>query len=171
MSTSTGIDLYTPTRPIMTRDELAAHHVTSYGRDFTQSDDGYDDMEVNERKGWKAIPVWGRDGYNLGEWPYVVISHGTRKVDAPGPGRYRLLSVCEGDHEVYAFDSVADRDAATDYLFVWYGLGKGYDTWEVKGLTGAGKREALDAGTLRVPISLRGPFSWARCDVTTGRVS
>lgn len=152
----------TPTRPIMTRDELQSHHLTAYGRDFGQSDDGYDDMEANDgRKGWRSVAGWGRDGWDLGEWPYVVVSHGTLAGD--GPGKYRLLSVCEGDHTVYAFDSPDDRDAATDYLFVWYGVSREYDTWMAEGLT-YDSREALDVGTLRVPERFRGPFSWARAE-------
>jgi len=147
-------------RPIMTAAELQSHHLTAHGRDYSRSDDGYDDMEVNGKKGWRALSGWGQDGWDLGNWPYVVISHGDK---ADGDGKYRLLSVCEGDHDVYAFDSPEDREAATDYLFIWYGLAKEYDTWEAEGLT-CDKREALDAGALRVPERFRGPFSWKRID-------
>lgn len=154
-------DFYTPTRPVMTRDELAAHHLTAFGRDYSQSCDGYDDMDVNGRKGWHSIAGWGRDGWDLADWPYVVISHGTLEHDVPG--KYRLLSVCEGDHTVYAFDTPEDRDAATDYLFIWYGVGRSYDDWVAEGLT-YDKREALDAGALGIPVRFRGPFSWARLE-------
>jgi hypothetical protein len=140
----------------MTRDELAAHKATSYGRD-DRSDDGFDDMEINERRKWATLSGWGQDGWDIGEWPYVVISHRTKD------DKYQLLQVCEGDHEVYTFDTEADRDAATDYLFIWYALGKDYSGWDAEGLT-HDEREALDAGTLAVPDKYRGPFSWARCN-------
>lgn len=159
----TFTDPYSPTRPIMTAAELLTHHLTAFGRDYTVSCDGWDDMEANGAKGWRSVSAWGRDGWDLADWPYVVISHGTLKAD--GPGKYRLLSVCEGDHTVYTFDTPADRDAATDYLFIWYGVGRSYDEWVAEGLTDD-KRAALDAGALRVPVRFRGPFSWARMDGT-----
>jgi hypothetical protein len=167
-------------RPIMTRAELAKHKVDSAGRDYRLSCDGYGDMEVASKQGWHAVSGWGRDGWDLGDWPYVVIS--VRNREHPGyvidgfhiplvtggedskPAMiYELRQTVEGDTETYRFDSLEDREAAIDYLFVWYGLGREYDTWEVAGLT-YDKREALDAGTLRVPERFRGPFSWARCE-------
>lgn len=149
--TDTTTDPYTPTRAVMTREELASHHLTAFGRDYSQSDDGYGDMKVNRRKGWRSISCWGRDGWDLANWPYVVISHGERD------GKYRLLSVCEGDHDVYVFDTAEDREAGTDYLFIWYGVGRGYGYWIAQGLT-EDSREELDVGTLTIPVEFRGPY-------------
>ncbi len=156
-------------RPIMTRAELAGHEVTSFGRDYSQSDDGYDDMDLAERQGWGTLSGWGRDGWDLGEWPYVVISERFRA------GHYEMRQTVEGDTTVYRFDSVEDCHAAIDYLFIWYGIAKELDEWAVEGLgaefdaeTGKyTKREGLDAGTLRVPERFRGPFSWSRLDAET----
>lgn len=148
----------TTTRPVMTSDELSARQVDSHGRDYSRSDDGWDDMEVAASEGWSAVSGWGRDGWDLGEWPYVVVS--VRDVAAD---RWEMRQTVEGDTTVYRFATTSDRDAAIDYLFVWYGLGKEYDEWVAEGLT-HDKREALDAGTLRVPERFRGPFSWARLD-------
>ena len=78
-------------------------------------------------------------------------------------GAYEMRSTVEGDTDVYRFATQEDRLAAIDYLFIWYGLGEDYDSWTVEGLT-HDKREALDAGTLRVPERFRGPFSWERLD-------
>lgn len=200
------------TRPIMTRAELAGFQVDSHGRDYSRSDDGYDDMDVAESEGWKAVSGWGRDGWDLGDWPYVVVSTrdvpavvetwettrpggrgtGTRHVipraDLRGAldwalavgtrweivahGGYEMRQTVEGDTTVYRFKTPEDRDAAIDYLFVWYGIGKEYDDWAVEGLgpewddetRSYRTRDALDAGTLRVPDRFRGPFSWARLD-------
>lgn len=166
-------------RPIMTAAELAQHRVRSHGRDYSLSDDGYGDMEVAAGEKWRAVAGWGRDGWDLGDWPYVVVS--LREVDHPGytisglhiplvdgatgePAKvFEMRQTVEGDTDVYRFDTAGDRDAAVDYLFVWYGLGKEYPEWVAEGLT-PDKRDALNAGTLRVDARFRGPFSWARCD-------
>jgi hypothetical protein len=135
-----------PRRPIMTAAELATHHVKDHGRDYSRSDDGYGDMEVNERRGFRTLSSWGADGWNLGDWPYLVLS--IRDVE----GGWELLSVCEGDHTYYQFDSEADLHAALDYLFLWYAAGKEWAplTWE--------DRAALDAGEFTVEDRFRGPY-------------
>lgn len=168
-------------RPVMTRAELAQHAVRSHGRDYSQSDDGWSDMDVAAHSKWRAVAGWGRDGWDLGDWPYVVVSvreHDSRECDpicahAGDTGtdfcrRFEMRQTVEGDTDVYAFETEADRNAAIDYLFVWYGIGRDYDEWATAGLT---SREALDAGTLRIPAEFRGPFSWARCDAEKGAES
>ena len=35
---------------------------------------GYDWQEEIEEEGWAVIPNWGVDGWDLGEWPYVMIA-------------------------------------------------------------------------------------------------
>lgn len=161
----TTTDTYRPARAIMTAGELDAHKITTEGRDYRLSDDGYDDMDVAARTGWLAVSGWGHDGWDLGDWPYVVVSvrnMGGDRVPDHAQG-YQLRITVEGDSTVYRFDSLADREAAIDYLFVWYGLGHDYESWTDEGLT-SDKRSALDAGTLRVPVRFRGPFSWARSE-------
>lgn len=143
------------TRPVMTRKELADHQVHAYGRNYAESCDGYEDMEAEEGRGWTAISGWARDGYDLGDWPYVTIY--TRPE---WDGKFPLLQIVEGDRTLWSFDTEADREAAIDYLFLWYAAG---DRWAQE--QGAWiDREALDAGTLDVPPEFRGPFSWARLE-------
>ena len=162
----------------MTRDELAAHEVASHGRDYSRSDDGYSDMEVAAEDGWHAIAGWGQDGWDLGDWPYVVVSARTlhdMTKDVPEGICYEMRQTCEGDTTVYRFATIEDRDAAIDYLFIWYGIGHEYDEWEVNGLgprwndktSHYDSRDALDTGTLRVPERFRGPYSWKRTEVTS----
>jgi len=142
------------TRPVMTRKELADHHVIDYGRNYAESCDGYEDMEAEEKRGWTVISGWARDGYDLGDWPYVTIY--TDMLD----GKFALMQIVEGDRSVYAFESEEDREAAIDYLFLWYAAG---DRWAREQGSWI-DREALDAGTLDVPPEFRGPFSWARLE-------
>ena len=35
---------------------------------------GYEWMEEGLPEGWHVEPMWGRDGWNLGSWPYVVVA-------------------------------------------------------------------------------------------------
>ncbi len=180
-TTSTG---HATGRKPMGRDELAAHKVIDYGRNHGLSSDGYDDMELAERQGWRTLANWGRDGWDLGEWPYVMIytqetrgrfdpsascqACGANLTDGSGDGvnghwqnctgevprevgRFELMQVCEGDHTVYRFLTEGDREAAIDYMFLWYAAGKDWAplTWE--------QRTELDAGTLEVDAKWRGP--------------
>ena len=140
-------------RAIMTRAELAEHKAGEHGRNYALSDDGYGDMEVAERSGWSSIAGWGRDGWDLGDWPYVVISERYRN------GKYEMRQTVEGDTTVYRFDNAEDAHAAIDYLFLWYGCDS--HVGREAGLTYE-SREALDAGELTVDERFRGPFSWAR---------
>jgi hypothetical protein len=130
----------------MTAAELAEHRVRDYGRDYRESDDGYGDMEAEEERGWRAMASWGRDGWNLGDWPYVVLCTRT------SPGRFRLMQIVEGDRTEYEFTSEDDRMAALDYLFLWYAADKSWAplSWE--------QRAELDAGTLAVDDRFRGPY-------------
>ena len=142
-------------REIMTAAGLREHKASEHGRDYRLSDDGYGDMAVALRRGWRDVSGWGRDGWNLGDWPYVMVYF--REAGDKGslfvPGRrFELMTVCEGDHTMYAFESAEDRDAATDYLFLWYAAGERWAplTWE--------QRAELDAGTLVVDEKFRGPY-------------
>lgn len=145
-------------RPIMTAAELASHKTDAHGRDYSRSDDGYGDMEVAATEGWSAISCWGSDGWDLGDWPYVVISIRIRNAPLGGDDtKYQVRQTCEGDTTVWTFDKPEDCRAAIDYLFIWYGLSRGYDEWAVEGLTDD-KRDGLDAGALRVPEKFRGPY-------------
>jgi hypothetical protein len=140
---------YMITRPMMTAAELAGCQVNQYGRDYTESDDGYDDMAAEEGRGWHANAGWGRDGWNLGDWPYVVIY--TREF-ADDQHPFGVMQIVEGDRTVYAFASKADQDAALDYLFLWYAAGSRWAPLTEE------DRGRLDAGELTVDEKFRGPY-------------
>lgn len=129
-------------RPVMTKDELAKHWTGRRSRNYKKSDDGYDDMALAEQAAWSAIANWGRDGWDLGEWPYVAIYKRGLEV----------MQIVEGDHDLYRFETIQDRDAAIDYLFLWYAAGKSWAplTYE--------DRERLDAGELEVEERFRGAY-------------
>jgi hypothetical protein len=143
---------YTPTRPVMTRAELATHHIRDWGRDYRESDDGWSDMEAEGRRGWRVISGWGRDGWDLGDWPYVAIYTRTTNPGTMTDGKlnrvYELLQVVEGDRSLWTFTSTEDRRAAIDYLFLWYAADD--LPWV--------DREKLDAGQQEIGVRFRGPY-------------
>ncbi len=51
----------------------------------------------------------------MGDWPYVIVAYRMNKHAA-----FEMVTTCEGDHELYRFDSVDDLHAALDYVFLWH---------------------------------------------------
>lgn len=127
---------------VLTAAEIKSHWSSRWGRDYSESQDGYEDMEVESARGWSAVPSWGEDGWDLGEWPYVVYY-----VNATNG----LLQICEGDREFWQFDSAEQRSAAIDHLFL-----RTCDHPEITVV-----REAWEYGE-QVPERFRGAFSSAR---------
>lgn len=152
------------------------------GRDLIGNgwvDDGYEWMEQAAAEGWRAVSAWGRDGWDFGDWPYVVYLFRERVVDdlqadeiaagQPHPSRvtqgggvtgigsrvlYERASYCEGDCEILTYASEQDRsdDADESALFYWVGNG---ESW-AEGLT---RETTAD----EMPEHLRGPYTRARC--------
>lgn len=107
--------------------------------------DGVDWMD-ELRGGWYSVPLWGRDGWDLMEWPYAVAAH------FDGDGLYGLATYTEGDIEIRLFDSRSERDAATDLLAAMF--------WRSNG---RGPRDLQEADRDMAPHH-RGPFSPKRAE-------
>jgi hypothetical protein len=114
-------------------------------------DDGYDYMRIMQPLRWCVVSSWGLEGWNLGDWPLVVILH--RRTTCG----FELAYKVEGDITVYRYPTRDLRDAATDCLALWHWIHDGKD-W-VDGV------ESIDAA----PDRLRGPFSWERLTTSTLR--
>lgn len=109
-----------------------------------RGDDGYDVMEVAMGHGWRALPSWGRDGWDLGSWPLVVIYYRTR------PGQFDLAEYVEGDVTTWRFPTSELRGEAIDRL--------AFDHWKYKGEPWVeGVATAADA-----PAHLRGRYRECR---------
>lgn len=149
-------------RPVMNQAELQGHAANSYGRDYSESDEGYGDMQAEQKRGWKVVSGWGRDGWDMGDWPLVsVLTRQVKPDPAHGVGtRFQVMTIVEGDRSVYTLDTVVDQEAALDYLFLWYSAGEDWSpvTYD--------NREQLEAGQLDVADKFRGWFSWARVEMT-----
>lgn len=109
--------------------------------------DGYDTMDVAAARGWRTVSGWGRDGWDLGQWPYVVVYFRERD------GAFETAECVEGDAYVRRFPTDELRNAYVDTVAFWYWRHAHDASW-VEGF------EDVD----ELPKRLRGPFSWARLD-------
>lgn len=109
-----------------------------------RGEDGYDCIKAAQPHGWRAVPSWGLEGWDLGDWPLVVISHRRTSLG------FELAYHVEGDITVYRYPTRELRDAATDCLAFWHWKHDGED-W----VDGVGSVDIA-------PDRLRGPFSWER---------
>jgi hypothetical protein len=106
--------------------------------------DGYDRIRTARQYGWRAVPSWGLEGWDLGAWPLVVVWH--RRTTSG----FELAYDVEGDVAVYRYPTRELQDAATDCLALWHWKREGKD-W-VEGV------ESIDAA----PARIRGPFTQKR---------
>lgn len=109
-----------------------------------QGADGYDTMEAANARGWHEIADWGSEGWNLGEWPYLIIFF--KKT----PDGYQLAEYCEGDITVYKCPTKEIREAITDEI--------AFDNWKRQGESWVKGIESAE----QAPDNLRGPYSRAR---------
>ncbi len=103
----------------------------------TYCDCGYDFIEAAATEGWKAVSSWGLDGWDLGDWPYVVYAF---------RGDTERATYCEGDITLETFASREARERATDEAALFYWRDEPWMT--------------------RDPADLSGPFTWARLDAS-----
>jgi len=87
--------------------------------------DGYDWM-AELRGGWVALALWGRDGWDLGQWPYQVLAVCPPRHVADSRS-FGMATYTEGDIEVSAHPTQeALVDAISRYAHgVWLLAGNG----------------------------------------------
>lgn len=107
--------------------------------------EGYERMELRAPAKWRPISSWGRDGWDLGDWPYVVISW--RESEG-----HELLYDVEGESTVYLYPTPELRTQATDELALFYWRAHS-ESW-VEGI------ESVE----QMPAFLRGPYSSTRSE-------
>lgn len=113
-------------------------------------DEGYEFVGAGEAKGWRAVSSWGRDGWDLGDWPYVVYLFRERE------GAYERACYSEGTITIETYATAEERERATDETAAFY--------WRRSDI--AELRKILDPipeGD-ELPERVRGPFSWKRLD-------
>jgi hypothetical protein len=118
------------------------------------SDDGYEFMDkAHKHAGWRIVGSWGRDGWDLGSWPLVIVQH--REL-GEHTDTFDVLYYVEGDITIERYPTREERDARTDELAVFHWLCEG-ERW-VKDL-------GIDQNNIdltKVPAYLRGPYSTER---------
>ncbi|MET3165268.1 UNVERIFIED_ORG: hypothetical protein ABIB19_003702 [Arthrobacter sp. UYEF10] len=78
--------------------------------------DGYDWMDLIGEHGWAAVPGWGSEGWDLGQWPYVIVA-ATAATDNTGK-LYGVATYCEGDVTCTYYRTQARQwDAITEHAF------------------------------------------------------
>ena len=87
--------------------------------------DGYDWMDVISEHGWAVIPSWGHDGWDLGQWPYVMVAV-TRTADSIG-NLFGIATYCEGDVTCTYYRTKARLwDAITEQAFFHWKNGQAH---------------------------------------------
>ena len=98
-------------------------------------DTGYDWIHALRGTEWWVVTNWGVDGWDLGNWPFVVVA--TCSVLPTGP--YGVAVYVEGDVAVRSYGSHAERITALDRIAEFY--------WRQDG--GSGPDDLPDTGPLR----------------------
>jgi len=135
----------------MTAEELAQCRVNvdrvHIARAFARMvSEGYDMLEAAERSSLVAIPAWGRDGWDLGEWPCWAYLVPRIVPTATNGGEWLLVEYITGTVRAWSFATKEIRNRAIDLL--------AHAFWA--------ETKTVDAD----PDDERycGPFSWERLD-------
>lgn len=109
--------------------------------------DGWDWMDELEGTPWVQVPNWGLDGWDLGQWPYVVVV-----ICSPGSGAkaFGVGTYVEGDLTREAYATRAEMITRVDEIAAFY--------WRLS----SSPPEVPPVGPL--PEYLTGPFSWERVE-------
>ncbi|GAB3873838.1 hypothetical protein ACFQ1S_03730 [Kibdelosporangium lantanae] len=87
---------------------------------YADSYDGHEWRDKAEQFGWDVPGLWGRDGWDLGSWPLVVMAlYDSEKTDT-----WALMTYVEGDMVVKVFTTREARDlAVTEVAVGWWRFG------------------------------------------------
>ena len=112
------------TRPVTTKDTAEEIEGVTVLTDYHMND-GWDWMDLINGHGWYAVNSWGSEGWDMGQWPYVIIA-ATRTADAAGE-LFGVASYCEGDVSTsYYRTQAAQWEALTEHAFSSWQLGQAH---------------------------------------------
>lgn len=84
-----------------------------------RSGDGYDYIDQAEAAGWTTIANWGEEGYDFGQWPYIIGF--ARAVDnGEGGRRFGFGLYVEGDTTTTYYDTAAECREAISRQAFWF---------------------------------------------------
>lgn len=116
---------------------------TSRVIDGAHVDDGYEFIAAGQAAGWRSVAAWGEQGWDLGDWPYVVVLFRELR------GTFQRAIYIEGDITIATYASSVDREKATDETAFFYWRAAG-DAWIIDHTPG------------QEPAQLRGPYHRSR---------
>jgi len=96
---------------------------------FYGAGDGWDFLQMLPTAGWSSVRAWGRHGWDLGDWPLVIVA-ARRCVHS---GQVEVCEYVQGDLTITTWPDV---DAATGHV---NGLAQAW--WD---RTGRGPTDAAD---------------------------
>jgi hypothetical protein len=102
--------------------------------------DAYSAISLAEKRGWHVKASWGRDGFDLGSWPFVIVLFRNHN------GRFEVVEYVEGDVTVYACPTEALRNQITDEMAFFH--------WKHNSEPWVVGYETAD----QLPDELRGPY-------------
>lgn len=80
--------------------------------------EGYDWMESLDGTGWHEVPGWGRDGWDLGSWPYIIFA--AAKTEDETGKLFGYTTYVEGDVTARWYRSCEARNLAISKEAFWY---------------------------------------------------
>jgi hypothetical protein len=108
---------------VMTDEELSEYCPSSsdWYRGLSVLGDGYDQMEWLSQKAdprWHVVSLWGKHGWDMGEWPYVAfyIRRRPKPVENTPLHEWQVLNVVEGDNTLWTFPTEELRRSALDRM-------------------------------------------------------
>lgn len=108
---------------------------------------GWEWMDAVTNRGWTVLGMWGEDGYDLGQWPYIVVAIQAVRDDK-GP-LYGFALYCEGDVSTRWYRGLdAYFEAITEQAFFYWQLGQ------------ADGPKNLPATAAKLAPEYRRPFGW-----------
>ena len=110
--------------------------------------DGYDDMELAEKHGWKPISAWGKEGWNLGSWPLVIVFF--RNLKKGDENFYQVIEYVEGDVTMWSCPTKELRQQVIDELAFFH--------WKFSNKEWVNDYTSVD----ELPDELRGPYGRQR---------
>ena len=96
---------------------------------FCGAGDGWDFLKSLPQAGWRPLRAWGREGWNLGDWPHAIVAV-RRCLHSP------QVEVCEYLQGELTITTWPDEDTATGHV---NGLAQAW--WE---RTGCGPTDPAD---------------------------
>lgn len=120
---------------------------TGHSPAHLSGDDSDADVEMAKAEGWVTHYSWGRDGWDLGDWPYV--NYAMRTLP---DGTAQTRCYCEGDLTIKTFSTEAEAIADLDEAFLYHGRPRYWwneDEYQAE------------------PARFQGPFSWERLNNET----